>query len=125
MKVISRLIFITTIVVLSCSDDNDSLESRTALLVDVYWYNSDVIGTTPSGYIVVSPIVFRRDKTVFIGGTKSNWTFIENGRSIKITSQQTNYFNKYEIINLTETEFHFKHYDGSEQFAAELIYRPR
>jgi hypothetical protein len=125
MKILSRLILLTSIVLLSCSDDNNNFEEKTNLLVDVYWFNSEIIGTPTTGYSAVSPILFKRDMTVYIGGNQSKWSFIENGKSIKISSEQSNSYNKYEILGLTKTEFHFKHFDGSENFMAELKYRPR
>src|SRR5687767_6573819 len=125
MKIIGRLILLTIAVLMSCSDDNDTLESKTNLLVDEQWFNSEMIGPSLTGYTTVSPIVFTRDKKAYIGGGQAEWSFIENGRSIKLTYPGTNYSNKYEIVNLTETEFHFKHYDGSGNFLAELKYKPK
>lgn len=120
MKIITRLFFLTIIVLMSCSDDHDVLEEKTNLLVDVQWWSSGGIGTPPSGYSVVSPLFFKRDNTARIGGYPVKWRFIENGRSIELT--YSGYSEKYEIINLSETEFRFKHYDIFGNFIVELKY---
>jgi hypothetical protein len=120
MKITTILLLLTIPQLFSCSDDNDAIEVKTNLLVDVQWWNSGIIGTAPSGYPVVSPLFFKRDKNATIGGSQVKWTFIENGRSVQI--KYSNYSDKYEIINLSETEFHFKHYDSSGNFLIELKY---
>jgi len=107
---------------ISCTDDYDVFESKTALLVDFQWFNSETIGGSPSGYAIVSPIIFKRDMTAYIGASQTEWQFIENSNSIKLIDANTNSSAKYEIINLSETEFHFKHYDGSGNFLIELVY---
>jgi hypothetical protein len=120
MKIIRTLLLLTALQLFSCSDDNDTLEAKTNLLVDIQWWNSGIIGTAPSGYVTVSPLVFYRNKNAKIGGSQANWKFIDNGRSIQIS--YSNYSDKYEIINLIATEFHFKHYDNSGNFLVELKY---
>ena len=120
MKIVTRLFLLIITFLMSCTDDNDALEAKTNLLVDVQWWNSEIIGTSPTGYAVVSPLVFKRDKNATIGGNQVTWKFIENGNSIQLT--YSNYSDKYEIINLSETEFHFKHYDSSGDFLIELKY---
>jgi hypothetical protein len=121
MKIIAQLLFLSIVLLVSCSDDSDSLEVKTNLLVDIHWYGSEVVGTSPGGYALVSPIVFKRDKTASIGGTWVEWAFVDNGQAIKITYPSSN-SNKYVIQNLTTTEFQFKHFDNSGNFLAEVKY---
>lgn len=121
MKILYRLACLVIITLAGCTDDN-SLESKTALLVDFQWWNSGAIGTSPSGYTIVSPLFFTRNKKANIGSAQAEWSFIENGRLIKLTYPNTNYSDKWEIVNLTETEFHFKHYNGTGNFLIELKY---
>lgn len=104
---------------MSCSED-ETFETKTNHLVDVQWWNSEIIGMSPSGYAVVSPLFFKRDKNATIGGTQVKWKFIENGRYIQLS--YANYSDKYEIINLSNIEFHFKHYSSSGDFLIELKY---
>ncbi len=109
------------ILLVSCSDD-DSLNSETTLLVDFQWWNSEIIGSSPSGYSVVSPILFKRDNNVYLGSTQAEWSFIENGRSIKFVYPGANYSDKWEIVNLTENELRYKHYSKTGDFLVELKY---
>ena len=105
----------------SCDEDNNELiQTRTSLLADVQWTNSQIIGTAPSGYSIFLPVIFKQDKSVYIAGTKLQWTFIDNGNSIKIT--YPNSFKTWTIVSLTETDFHFKEFDNKGQFIIELIY---
>lgn len=121
MKFITRLFLLTITLLMSCSDD-ETFEAKTNLLVDVFWWNPEITGTSPSGYRVASPLVFNRDKSASVGANRAKWRFIENGNSIQLTYLYTNYSDRYEIVNLSDTEFHFKHYSGSGEFLIELKY---
>jgi hypothetical protein len=124
MKVNSLLniaLLISLLVLESCDkDDNELIKTRTSLLTDVQWTNSQIIGTAPSGYSIYLPVIFKQDKSVYIAGTKLQWAFIDNGNSIKIA--YPNSFKTWSIVSLTETEFHFKEFDNKGQFIIELIY---
>lgn len=109
------------ILLISCSED-DSLDSKTKLLVDFQWWNSEIVGSSPSGFSVVSPIVFKSDNSVYLGSSQAEWRFIENGRSIKFVYPGANYSDKWEIVSLTETELRYKHFSQSGDFLIELKY---
>ncbi len=127
MEKVTILIICITIGFVSCKDDTSGLiDSRTKLLIDTYWDNSETIGNSPSGYSVISPIIFNSDGNVYIGGYSNDpfkWEFINGGNSIKINYTQT--FKTWEIIELSESTLHFEEYSDSGDLIIELIYQPR
>lgn len=122
----TSIMLVLAILSVECSKEENSLDDKMNLLLDVYWHYPEVVGEIPAtGYIFSAPMVFRKNKMVYIGGVESEWEFIENGKSLKIKYLNTNNFSKYEIIKLSKTEFQFKHYNKAGDFLIELNYRPR
>lgn len=114
------MLILTLALSTGCSDQDNGLGEKTDLLTHSPWWNTEVIGSTPTGFTVVSPLVFWPDQTGAIGGYPVTWKFIENGSSIQIIYSTG--WEKYKIIDLSETEFHCKLYNSAGDLLVELRY---
>lgn len=129
MKATTRTILLILLACSGCDDGDDLLKSKTFLLVDKQWINPELVGQATSGYALVSPLSFSRDGKATIGGSQVTWRFTDDGAVIETVHMnpltQDESINKYEIMNLTETELHVKHYDQRDNFLAEMKYRTK
>lgn len=120
----SKLFLLFVILSVGCSDE--AMENRRNLLTDGRWWYVETVGTSPSGYTSVSPLAFELDGTVTIGAGKATWTFTDKGKFVKVTFPSQGSHREavtlYEIVNLSESEFHFRQHSTYSSQVVEMKY---